>query len=404
MIAENEAPIPPMPGWRPAVLKDERPTPTPGLAAKQVQLPHGQVVWLVSSYELCRQLLSHPAFRSDHTHPGYPDVFPIKKSEQKQVPLLATYSGMDHPEHTLHRRLIAPEFSKAVVETWRPQVHGFAEQARHAMCASAARSGDLVSQFAEPIASTTIFAFLGISSSWRPELMQFARVLLGGAGADRKTAQAASLSFRTQLDALLAENETSSSEGLLARLIERYKREGRYLRAQFVEFVGALITAGYQTVATMIALSSALLIDRPAERVRMLADEQALAAGIEELLRYLSVADLAPARVAATNVDIAGWRVLEGEGVIASTAHANYDGCRFQNAERFDPDREDRGHLAFGHGIHKCLGQHLARLELEVALVVLFRALPELRFADAAPLRIQRDQAILTVDRVGVAW
>ncbi|WP_375790673.1 cytochrome P450 [Bradyrhizobium sp. vgs-9] len=404
MITVDEMPITRLPDWRPAVLKDEPPTPTSGSAAKRVLLPRGQVVWLVSSYELCRQVLSHAAFCSDHAHPAYPDVFPIKKVSQNQAPMLATYSGMDHPEHTLHRRLIAPEFSRAAVEQWRTQVREFAEQARESMLASGASSGDLVRQYAEPIASTTIFAFLGVPLSWRPELMQFAGILAGGTGVDRGTAQAASLGFRARLDALLAEIEVRPSDCLISRLIEKYKPEKRYSRAQFVELVGALIAAGYQTVTTMIALSAALLIDRPLERARMLADHRSLAMGIEELLRYLSVGDLTPARVAASDVDIDGWRVRAGEGVIASTAHANYDRQRFENASRFDPDRKDCDHLAFGHGVHKCLGQHLARLELEAALTVLFQALPEPRFADVAPLKLQRNHAILAVESVLVQW
>jgi cytochrome P450 len=400
----NETPIFPLPCWRPAVVKEDLSVNGPRVGAAKIQLPRGQQVWLISSYDLCRQVLSHPDLRSDHTHPSYPDVFPIKKSRKNGSPVLATYSGMDHPEHTLHRRLIAEEFSKRAVEHWRARVFAIAAHALDAMRASGASFGELVSQYAEPVASTTIFEFLGVPPSWRPELARLARILLGGPGSDREVAQAASKAFRARLEALIAEKEARPGEDLLGRLTTRYQREGLYSRAQFVEFAGGLITAGHQTAITMIALSAAVLIERPAERGQMFADKRFFAQGVEELLRYLSVADLAPARVAAADVEIAGLRICEGEGVIASTAHANYDAERFVDAARFDIHRGDLGHMAFGYGVHKCLGQHLARLELEAGLIVLFQALPHLQLSDAAPLKLRREQAILTVEEVGVSW
>jgi cytochrome P450 len=400
----DETHISPLPGWAPRV-GDEDPSDCSRRAnARKVRLPHGQAVWLLSGYDVCREALAHRALGSDHTHPNYPDVFPIKKSHQNQPQKVATYSGMDPPEHTRHRRLIAKEFSREIVGTWRQRVFSIAERELETMLASQMRCGDLVAQYAEPIASTTIFEFLGVPPELRAEMARPARILLGS-GADRQSASKASVSFRQLLHALAAEKEASTSaEDLLSRLVLRYRREGLYSRLQFVEFAGALIVAAHRTATTTIALSIAMLIERPEARSQMFADRTAFDRGVEELLRYQSVADLTTARIAVADFKIAGVSIGKGEGVLASTAHANYDMERFPHAGRFDIHRQGPAHIAFGHGAHKCLGQHLARLELEAALRVLFDRVPNLRLENLRAVGIRREGAVVSVDEVRVCW
>ena len=399
----NDNLVSPLPTWRPAVgTEDELPR-SPTAVATRVRLAQGQQVWFLSGYDICRLALLHPDLRSDHTHPNYPDVFPIQKTRENKSLHFATYSGMDHPEHTLHRHLIAKEFSYQSVERWSERVQLIAKAAVRSMLTPGTRRADLVSQFAEPIASTTIFEFLGVPCSWRPEMARDARVLLG-TGSDRQSANSASKSFRARLNSLMAEKEAGNENDLLGRLVARYRRDGLYSRPQLIEFAGALVVAAHQTATTAIALSVATLIERPAARYQMLADRSVFSRGVEELLRYLSVADLATARVATADVDLGGVHVRKGEGVIASTAHANYDVRRFVDAEILDIHRERPRHLAFGYGAHKCLGQHLARLELEASLRVLFEALPDVRLEDVTTLKFRRDGAILAAEEVIVNW
>ncbi len=403
-MAMDQTPIPPLPGWTPTVGAEDASQCPRRADARKVRLPNGQEVWLLSGYDICREALRHRALSSDHTHPNYPDVFPIKKSRGAERVTLATYSGMDPPEHTLHRRLIAEEFSIKSVGKWRQRVFAIAERQLQTMLAPQTRSGEIVAQYAEPIASTTIFEFLGIPPEQRTEMARLARVLLGS-GADRQAASAASTSFRQLLDALGAEKETdASADDVLSRLVVRYRREGFYSRLQFVEFAGALIAAAHRTATTMIALSVAMLIERPDARRQMFADRAAFERGVEELLRYLSVADLATARIAVADVELADVSIEKDEGTIASTAHANYDMERFPDAGRFDIRRQGPDHVAFGYGAHKCLGQHLARLELEAALRVLFGRFPNLRLENLGAMRVQREGAILSVDEVRVRW
>jgi len=394
---------PPLPEWAPKVGLDA-PSHCPRRGdAQKVRLPHGQEVWLLSGYDVCREALAHRGLRSDHTHPNYPDVFPIKKSRGTEPVMLATYSGMDSLEHTLHRRLIAEEFSRESIGEWRDRVFAVAERELEVMLASQARSGDIVAQYAEPIASSTIFEFLGVPLERRPEMARLARVLLGS-GADRMVANEASASFRRCLGDLAAEKEASAAQDVLSRLVARYREQGLYSRPQFVEFAGALIAAAHRTATTAIALSVALLIKQPAARREMLAKPDVFDRGVEELLRYLSVADLATARVAVADVELAGVSIREGDGVLVSSAAANYDMRSFREAGRFDVHREGPDHVAFGHGPHKCLGQHLARLELEAALRVLFARLPEMRLENLDSMRVRREGAVLSVEEVRVSW
>lgn len=286
---------------------------------------------------------------------------------------------------------------------WRDRIFALAERELESMLAPQTRSGEIVAQYAEPIASWTIFEFLGIPAERRLEFARLARTLLGS-GADRQAASAASAAFRQLLDALGAEKEASTADDLLSRLIVRYRREGLYSRPQFVEFAGALIVAAHRTATTMIVLSVAMLIERPDARREMFANRTVFDRGVEELFRYLSVADLATARIAAEDVDVAGVSIKQGEGAIASTAHANYDMAHFPDAGKFDIHRQGPDHMAFGHGAHKCLGQHLARLELEAALRVLFDRLPDLRLETFGPMRVRREGAVLSVDELRVNW
>jgi cytochrome P450 len=400
----DETTIPPLPEWTPAVNAEDVSQCQLRADARKVRLPRGGDAWLLSGYDVCRAALTHHALSSDHTHPNYPDVFPIKKPSGPKRTTLATYSGMDQPEHTLHRRLIAEEFSRENVDKWRQRVFAIAEREMAAVLASQTQVSEIVAQYAEPIASTTIFEFLGVPSKQRSEMERLARVLLGS-DVDRLTASAASAEFRQLLAALAADmEENATSADVLGRLILRYRTEGLYSRLQFVEVAGALITAAHRTATTMIALSVALLIERPDSRREMFADRVTFDRGVEELLRYLSVADLATARVAVADVQLAGISIGKGESVIVSTALANYDMERFPDAGRFDINRQGPDHVAFGHGVHKCLGQHLARLELEVALRVLFGHLPDLRLDKLGAIGVRRQGAVLSVDQVRVHW
>lgn len=170
-----------------------------------------------------------------------------------------------------------------------------------------------------------------------------------------------------------------------------------------------LLVAGHETTANMISLSTALLLEQP-EQIALLADPATLPGAVEELLRHLTIVDTGLPRVALEDVELGGTVIKAGEGVIALLSTANQDENLFGGADRrpadeLDLGRDARRHMAFGFGVHQCLGQPLARAELQIALATLFRRLPGLRLA-ATPdkLEFRSETLIYGMRSLPVTW
>jgi cytochrome P450 len=166
-----------------------------------------------------------------------------------------------------------------------------------------------------------------------------------------------------------------------------------------------LLRAGHDTTANMISLGTLVLLQHPAELAALRADLSLINGAVEELLRYLSPVQFVPRRVALEDVEIDGVLIRKGEGVFALTPAANRDPTVFSDPGRFDVRRDASGHLAFGFGIHQCLGQILARIELQVVFPLLLQRLPELRVADPeVEVNFKKDSQIVGIYSLPVAW
>jgi len=371
---------------------------------EKVLLPSGQQAWAIMGYHQVRDVLADRSMSSEHTHPGFPTVFPVKRQRTEgQAPSLLTYSGMDPPEHTFHRRIVGREFTDGRITQFRPRMQQIVD--RHLSSLSCGpRPADLIEDLAEPITADVTSEFLGIPAGHQVAFRRLSKVLMGHGDTEHDVCQA-SVEFRAMLADLLARKEGCSDGGLLSRLIETYQRQGRYDRLQMVEFAGALVTAGFETTVNMIALGTVVLLRHPDRRAEMLAEPGCMRRGLEELLRYLSIADLVTARVALQGCEIAGFSIGAGDGVLALSASANHDPTIFERPDVFDIHRDASDHVAFGHGAHKCLGQHLARAELEIVFRALFREIPGLRLAvDDETLTMRDRGVILGPTAVPVTW
>jgi cytochrome P450 len=341
--------------------------------------------WVAIGYNTFKQVARDPRFSSNHFHPNFPSVFPMQRgAARKMQKEWRTYSGMDVPEHTAHRRKVAPEFTARRIAELRPWVQNIVQE-RLDRLFKGHENVDLKLSFAGPVASEVICGLLGVSGRRIETWIQHSAILLGD-GADRSRVASASAEFREDLGRFVAEKDAAPGTDLTSHLIAEYRRESIYCQEQIREFVGAIFLAGFESTASMIALGALTLLDTP-EAVR------AIASGVpgvtkrvvDELLRFHSIADLVTARVAVDTVEIAGCTILKGDGVVASTAAANRDPSVFTDPDAFDIGRVSRPHVAFGYGPHRCLGEHLARLEIEVALSALFTQFPHLSIADSHP-------------------
>ena len=166
-----------------------------------------------------------------------------------------------------------------------------------------------------------------------------------------------------------------------------------------------LLVAGHETTASVISLGVITLLEHAEQLERFRSDPDVVPGAVEELLRYLSIIDSGPQRIAAEDIEIGGVHVDAGDGIVISSSLANRDPDAFPDPDRFDIARTPNHHLAFGYGVHQCLGQNLARMELRIALPALFERIPSLRLAvPVEELRLRPAVSIQGVNALPVAW
>ncbi|MHC3467231.1 cytochrome P450 [Streptomyces sp. 7R007] len=345
----------------------------------RVTLYDGRETWLVTGHALARELLADRRLSSDRTHPDFPA--PSERFAAVRRKPLAML-GADDPEHRTHRRMMIPSFTLKRAASLRPQIQRIVDERLDAMIAQGPPA-ELVGAFALPVPSIVICALLGVPYADHEFFEgQSRRLLRGPKPADSQDA-------REQLEAYFEElidrkqAQAVPGEGVLDDLVHEALREGRLDRAEIVSLATILLVAGHETTANMISLGTFTLLQHPERLAELRADPELLPAAVEELLRMLSIAD-GLVRLATEDIEVAGTTIRAGDGVLFSTAVINRDEEMYPDPDTLDFHRPARHHVGFGFGIHQCLGQNLARAELEIALRTLFERLPTLRLAAPA--------------------
>ncbi|MFD8118521.1 cytochrome P450 [Streptomyces microflavus] len=345
-----------------------------GRPLSRVTLFDGRPVWAVTGHALARRMLADPRLSTDRTHPDFPvPAERFANVEQRRVALL----GVDDPEHNVQRRMLIPSFSVKRIGALRPRIQETVDRLLDAM----ERQGppaELVSAYALPVPSMVICALLGVPYADHEFFEECSQRLLRGPGA--ADVNRARDELEEYLGALIDRKRTEPGEGLLDELIHRDHPDGPVGREELISFAVILLIAGHETTANMISLGTFTLLRHPEQLAALRAGEAKTAVVVEELLRFLSIAE-GLQRLATEDMEVAGTTIRKGEGVVFSTSLINRDADVFPRAETLDWDRPARHHLAFGFGVHQCLGQNLARAELDIAMRSLFERLPNLRLA-----------------------
>ncbi|MER8039945.1 cytochrome P450 [Streptomyces hydrogenans] len=349
-----------------------------------VELYDGRRVWAVSGHEEARRVLLDAAtFSSDRVHPHYPATAPRFEAARK----VRNFIGMDPPEHTVQRRMLLSAFTVKKVNALRPGIQRLVDDLLDAIEAKGP-TADLVPDFALPVPSIVICELLGVPYADHAFFEHQSRRVVTGTTSLEDSADAfAQLS--SYLDGLIRRKEAEPGDGLLDTLIAEQLAPGHLTHRDLVDIALLLLVAGHETTASAIALGVYTLLRHPEQLAAFRADPTVLPTAVEELLRYMAIAD-GVARFATTDTELAGHRVKAGDGVIVVISTANRDEAAFPGADAFDVARGARHHISFGHGVHQCIGQNLARAEMEIALSTLFRRFPGLRLAvapDALPLK-----------------
>ncbi|MER6301682.1 cytochrome P450 [Kitasatospora sp. NPDC001539] len=365
----------------------------------RADLPDGQSCWLATGYAEVRTVLSDRRFSADVRHPSFPLLV---AGRRELITANPSFLRLDDPEHARLRRMVTGDFLVKRIEALRPAIQRIVDETLDAMTAGRTEA-DLVAEFALPVPSLVICLLLGVPYEDRDRFQGLSRTLLNNRSSIEQLT-AAQREILDYLRGLAARKRENPEDDILSRLAARDD-----LTVDDVASTGVLLlVAGHETTANMISLSTALLLEQP-EQIARLADPAALPGAVEELLRLLTIVHTGVPRVALEDVVLGGRTIRAGEGVIAMLSTANRDEAVFgggaRSVDELDLERDARRHLAFGFGVHQCLGQPLARAELRIALETLFRRLPGLRLAVAEEEReFRTDSFIYGMRSLPVAW
>jgi cytochrome P450 len=368
---------------------------------RRLRFPDGHVGWLVSDYANARAVLADRRFivgviRQASGQPGKYEAYDEALGALRAGAITST----DPPAHTRLRRAVGKRFSPAGIE----ELSGRVERIVRDQLGAIGRAGsplDLFADFGLPIPSRVICDLLGVPESDEHQFVEPTELLLSQNATPEQVREAFS-AFTDYVRAVVEQKRVRPEDDLLSDLLRAEVLTDDEIAGVALE----LFVTGHETSAGLIAMSVLALLEERSRWELLCRQPELMDSAVEELLRYLSVVDIGFVRTAVEDATIGAVPIAAGESVAISLLAANHDPARFDRSEIIDPRRPDNGHLAFGHGLHKCLGQHLARLELRVALTGLMRELPTLRLAvppSEVPLE-STDAGVYRVSALPVSW
>ncbi|KUL53390.1 cytochrome [Streptomyces sp. NRRL F-4489] len=356
--------------------------PVPELAAVRAREPISKLpvpiaanVWLVTGHEEAKAVLGKAnAFSSDFTN-----LVGKAGAGAEQNP--GGLGFADPPDHTRLRRLLTPEFTMRRLSRLTPRIHDIVEERLDAM-EQAGRDGspvDLVTAFALPIPSLVICELLGVPYEDRDDFERLSAArfdLFSGANASFGAISESLAYFRE----VVKKERANPGDGLLGMIVREHG--DAVSDEELAGLADGVLTGGFETTASMLALGALVLLQDPRHFAALKDGDDAVDRYVEELLRYLTVVQVAFPRFAREDMEIAGVKIAAGDVVLCSLSGADRDDRLGPGMEQFDPDRPKiPSHLAFGYGIHRCVGAELARMELRAAYPALVRRFPTMRLA-----------------------
>lgn len=359
----------------------------------KLSVPLGMNVWLVTGYEEAKAVLGRTkGFSNDFTN-----LIGNAGVTEGQHPGGLGFS--DPPVHTRLRRLLTPEFTMRRLARLTPRIHEIVEDRLDEM-ARTPGPVDLVQAFALPIPSLVICELLGVPYEDREDFQRLGTTRFDlFAGADASFgAISESLSY---LRDIVKKQRENPGDGLLGMLI---KQHGDAIDdEELTGLADGVLTGGLETTASMLALGTLVLLQNPDHFETLRDDDAAVSPFVEELLRYLTVVQVAFPRFAREDMEIAGTRISAGDVVLCSLSGADRDASLGPGMDAFDPTRASSSHIAFGYGIHRCIGAELARMELCAAYPALLRRFPAMSLAvPEEELAFRKYSAVFGVDSLPV--
>jgi cytochrome P450 len=399
---DNATDLPVYPAPRPA----ECPFGPPGGSDEWLEMQglaratwHGFPVWMVSRYDDIMAALSDDRLSADTNSSlqesglgdadNAPEIFP----------------RMDDPEHTRLRRQLTKDFTVKRVNAMRPEIEKLANGFIDTMIEKGPPA-DLVRDYAVPIPSLVISLLLGVPWEKHDFFERHAATMFTANTTPEQSGEAV-MALLGLVNETIDQKEREPGEDMLSRVFHEHVATGELKRETLAITAFIVLAAGHDTTSNMIAEGTLALLRNPQtlERLRNTDDPQVIYAAIEELLRYLSIVHSNVVRVAKEDFEIGGQMIRAGDGVCFNLPSGNWDERVFADPDVLDIDRKPFTHLAFGHGVHQCVGQQLARAELQIAIPLLIRRLPDLALAvPFEDLRWRHDMDTYGVHALPVTW
>ncbi|MFI7136030.1 cytochrome P450 [Nonomuraea sp. NPDC050153] len=367
---------------------------------ERMPTPFGLEAWLVTRYADVKEILGDAERFSNRRPqnlpmPGAQGLSPEQVAKMQAGNLLL----FDPPEHTRLRKMLTPEFTMRRMRRLEPRIHDIVNDHLDAM-ERAGSPVDLIKTFALPIPSLVICELLGVPYEHRDDFQRRTNTLLDiSRPAEERTA--ASLESRAYMSELVARAMAEPGEDMLGMLVREH---GDDLSIDELAGISSLLLlAGHETTSNMLGLGTLALLRHPDQLELLMKEPERIGATVEELLRWLSIVHSGVAKVTTTDVKVAGQHIPAGDLVMLALPSANRDPEFISDPDRFDIARGEMGHVAFGHGVHHCLGAPLARMELRIAFPALFARFPGLR-ESGAPAEFRSFHIVFGLTSFEVAW
>jgi cytochrome P450 len=344
---------------------------------REVRTAFGSKAFLVTRYEDVREVLSDASRFSNAGMAGLTLPGDTRSDEERERARAGQMLAFDPPEHTRLRRLLTPEFTVRRMRRLEPRIVEIVDEHLDAM-EKAGSPADIVQAFALPVPSLVICELLGVPYADRAEFQaRTGRQLDMSIPVDERLALQAE--GRAYMGRLVAGAQANPGEDMLGMLVREHGDD--MSTDELVGIASLLLVAGHETTSNMLGLGTLALLRHPEQLAQVRDDPAQVEPAVEELLRWLSIVHSGIPRTTKTEVELAGHTIPAGELVVCALPVANRDPALIADPERLDVTRGAAGHLAFGHGVHHCLGAPLARMEMRIAFPALLRRFPNLATA-----------------------
>ncbi|BBZ36493.1 cytochrome P450 family protein [Mycolicibacterium confluentis] len=351
-------------------------------AVHRVRMWSGADVWMVTGYAEARKLLADPRLKKHG--PTASSLFPPSHPTTIGTVLGDNMLFRDPPDHTRLRRLVTAAFTARTVRGLRPAVVGIADDLLAAMSRRAPGRVDLVQSFAQPLPLRVISELLGVPPESRERFSSLVMPIFNTSVPAE--VDAAQQELTQLLQSIVAAKRKEPAKDVLGHLVHLRDDGDRLTEDELLGTAFLLIVAGFETTVNLIASGVLALLRNPAQMTAVRADRTLLPSAIEEMLRCESPLSTATARFTGEPVRVGDIEIPAGELVIIALLGANRDELQFHDPDAFNVSRTDNRHLAFGHGIHHCIGAPLARMEAEIALDGLLTRFSHIELAADEPL------------------